>query len=107
MRKALFCAAMAAALFPATASADVFEGSTTDAVGETTPARDIAAISARYDEAARATRPISVTARGAGRRRPRTRSLAAIAQQGLRREPARGASGPRCSGTTGSIRPTP
>jgi hypothetical protein len=60
MRKALFCAAVAAALFPATAYADVFEGSTTDAVGETTPARDIAAISARYDEGAGAA-TVSVT----------------------------------------------
>ena len=52
MRKALFCAAVMAALFPATAGADVYEGSATDAVGETTPARDIAAISASYDDRA-------------------------------------------------------
>ena len=50
MRKALLCAALVAALVPATAQADIFEGSTTDATGETTPAHDIAAISARYDD---------------------------------------------------------
>lgn len=52
MRKALFLAAMLAVLLPATARADIFEGSATDATGETIPARDITAISARYDEPA-------------------------------------------------------
>ena len=113
MRKALFCAAIAAALCPATAEADIFEGSTTDDVGETTPAHDIAAISARYDDRAGEV-TVSVQLVGAGGRDDRRATSDGTAGEGLRREPAGRSSATawwrtratRASGASTTTRPT-
>ena len=79
---------MMAAFFPATAQADIFEGSTTDATGETTPARDIAAISARYDDRAG---EVAISVQLAAPADQATDALlAATLSRGLRREHARG-----------------